>query len=187
MISPGRSSRRIGCTLPPRHPRRRHYEPADRCRIRQPALRLQCHGERLRRLGSTFGLGAGSGPLPPGLALNTATGLISGTATAAGNYQVALTASNPYGMGASVLDIQILPPGSGVTRELWSNLPGPNISDIPFATTPGSIDNQLTTIEDDTAYGNNTGERLRGYFTAPVRAIIISGSRRAMTPNSGFG
>jgi uncharacterized protein (DUF1800 family) len=116
----------------------------------------------------TFGLGAGSGPLPPGLTLNAATGLISGTATTAGNYQVALTASNPYGTGASVLDIQILPPGSGVTRELWTNVSGSNVSNIPLTTTPNSIDNQLSTLEDDTAYASNTGERLRGYFTAPV-------------------
>jgi len=116
----------------------------------------------------TFGLGSGSGPLPPGLTLNPATGLISGTATSAGSYQVSLTASNPQGVGASVLTIQILPPGSGVTRELWNNLPGPNVSNIPLTTTPASIDTQLATLEDDASYGNNTGERLRGYFTAPV-------------------
>jgi uncharacterized protein (DUF1800 family) len=117
---------------------------------------------------ATFGLDASSGPLPPGLNLNTSSGLISGTATAVGNYQLALTASNPYGVGEAVLQIQILPPGSGVTRELWSNLSGPNVSDIPLTTTPGSTDDQLATLEDDTPYATNTGERLRGYFTAPA-------------------
>jgi len=117
---------------------------------------------------ATFALGAGSGPLPPGLTLNGTNGLISGTATAVGNYQVALTASNPAGVGASVLDIEILPAGSGVTRELWTGLPGPNLTDLPLTTTPNSIDNQLTSLEDDTPYDSNTGERLRGYFTAPT-------------------
>lgn len=116
----------------------------------------------------TFGLGAGSGPLPPGLTLNPSTGLISGTATEVGNFQVALTASDFYGTGASVLNIEILPPGSGVTRELWNNLPGTAVSDIPLTTTPATIDDNLATLEDDTAYASNTGERLRGYFTAPV-------------------
>jgi uncharacterized protein (DUF1800 family) len=116
----------------------------------------------------TFGLGAGSGPLPPGLTLNAATGLISGTATATGNYEIALTASNPEGVGASVLDIQILPAGSGVTRELWNGLPDSSIASIPLTTTPASTDNQLATLEDDATYGNNTGERLRGYFTPPA-------------------
>jgi uncharacterized protein (DUF1800 family) len=116
----------------------------------------------------TFGLGVGSGPLPPGLTLNPTTGLISGTGTSVGSYQVSLTASNPQGVGASVLTIQILPPGSGVTRELWYNLPGANVSNIPLTTTPASTDNQLATLEDNAAYATNSGERLRGYFTAPV-------------------
>jgi len=73
----------------------------------------------------TFGLGTGSGPLPPGLALNTATGLISGTATVVGNYQVALTASNQYGVGASVLDIQILPPAAALLENSGMDWLGP--------------------------------------------------------------
>ncbi len=116
----------------------------------------------------TFALGAGSAPLPPGLTLNATTGVISGTPTTAGDYPVALTATNTVGTGAAVLDIQILNPGSGVTRELWNNLAGPNVSDLPLATTPASTDTTLTSAEDNTARANNTGERLRGYFTAPV-------------------
>ncbi len=122
--------------------------------------------------GGAFGgvaLGAGSGPLPPGLTLNSRTGVISGTPTTAGDYQAALTATNAFGVGASVLDIQILNPGSGVTRELWNNLPDANLSSLPLAATPDGIDTNLTTLEDNIGtYGTNTGERLRGYFTAPV-------------------
>ena len=131
---------------------------------------------------ATFALGSGSGSLPPGLTLNPTTGVISGLPSAAGTYEVALTAANTLGTGASVLTIQILNPGSGVTRELWSGLGGTNISDIPLNSTPTSIDTALTTPEDNAVYANNTGERLRGYFTAPVTGnyyFWIAGSNNA--------
>ncbi len=119
---------------------------------------------------ASFALGANSGPLPPGLSLNSASGVISGTPTTAGQYQVALTASNGSGTGAAALTFQILNPGSGVTRELWTTgVTGPLISDVPFdAAAPASTDTALITLEDNTAYPARTGERLRGYFTAPA-------------------
>ncbi len=117
---------------------------------------------------TSIALGAGSRPLPPGLSINGTTGLISGTPTAAGDYQVSLVATNSAGTGSAVLDLQILQPDGGVTRELWPSLAGPNLSDIPLATVPTTIDTSLHTLEDTASYGTNTGERLRGYFTVPV-------------------
>ena len=118
--------------------------------------------------GVTYALGTNSGPLPPGLTLNVLTGIISGTPTTAGDYQVAFSATNANGTGAAAIDFQILPQGSGVTRELWtSGVAGTALSDVPFDSTPTKKD-MLATLEDNMAYPARTGERLRGYFTAPA-------------------
>ncbi len=118
---------------------------------------------------TNYSLGTNSGPLPPGLSLNATTGLINGTPTQAGDYQVAIVATNANGSGSSVLDIQILNTGNAITREIWtSGVTGSAISDIPTSLPPNSTDSSLTTLEDNTAYPDNTAKRLRGYFTPPT-------------------
>jgi hypothetical protein len=105
--------------------------------------------------------------LPPGLTNNPTTGVIGGTPALAGDYQVTLTASNAYGLGASVLDLQVIDSGVAVTREVWTGVPGVNVSDIPLGN-PATITNFLGTLEGITDYGDNYGERIRGYMTAPT-------------------
>jgi uncharacterized protein (DUF1800 family) len=120
-------------------------------------------------------------PLPPGLSFNTVSGLINGTPTLAGDYQVFLTASNSLGVSASVVDITVFDTGSSVVREVWTNAPGLNISDIPLGTTPSSVA-ALGSLEGITDFGDNYGERIRGYLTAPVTAnyyFWIAGSDSA--------
>jgi len=107
--------------------------------------------------------------LPPGLAFNGTNGVIAGIPTLAGNFEVALTASNSMGLGASVLSILVLNTGSSVVQEIWTNVPGTDVSDIPTST-PANLTNVLGTLEGVTGYGVNYGERGRGYFTAPATA-----------------
>ena len=105
--------------------------------------------------------------LPPGLSFNTTNATISGVPNLAGDFQVLLTATNAGGLGASVLDVQILDTGSAVSREVWASVPGTNISDIPVNSAATSV-TALGSLEGITDFGDNYGERIRGYLTAPV-------------------
>jgi len=105
--------------------------------------------------------------LPPGLVFNITNGLMSGIPSLAGDYQVPLTASNAAGVSASVVDIVIYNTGSAVSREVWTNAPGINISDIPLGTLP-NITGAFTGLDGATNFGDNYGERVRGYFIAPA-------------------
>jgi uncharacterized protein (DUF1800 family) len=127
--------------------------------------------------------------LPPGLAFNSTNGVINGTPTLAGNYQVLLTATNAAGLGASLVDIQVIDTGSSVVREVWTNVPGATLADIPTGT-PADFTNTLGWLEGITNFGINYGERVRGYFTAPVTGNFyfwISGSDSAQLSISDDG
>ncbi|RDV13691.1 hypothetical protein DXT99_18145 [Pontibacter diazotrophicus] len=58
--------------------------------------------------------------------------------------------------------------GTGkITREYWNNVHGDNITVIPVANTPKSV-TELTSFEAPANIGDNYGQRIRGYVTAPV-------------------
>ncbi len=103
--------------------------------------------------------------LPPGLTFNSTNGLISGIPSFAGNYQVTVTANNSVGLGAALVNIQVIDTGSAVVREVWLGVTGTNIADIPTGSA-ATLTNTLGTLEGITNYGVNYGERIRGYLTA---------------------
>jgi uncharacterized protein (DUF1800 family) len=117
--------------------------------------------------GANTPLGFTAKGLPPGLSFNLTNGIISGVPTLAGDFQATLTASNLIGTGASLLDILVLNTGSSVVQEIWTNVPGTNVADIPTGT-PANLTNVIGTLEGITNFGDNYGERVRGYFTAPA-------------------
>jgi len=53
-----------------------------------------------------------------------------------------------------------------ILQELWWNVPGSLVSDIPV-NTPPSASYQLTSFETATNVGNNYGQRIRGYLCVP--------------------
>ena len=117
--------------------------------------------------GANTPLGFTAKGLPPGLNFNQTNGVIAGRPALAGDFQVTLTASNLTGVGASVLDLLVLNTGSSAVQEIWTNVPGVKVTDIPTGT-PANLTNVLGTLEGATHYGENYGERIRGYLTAPV-------------------
>jgi uncharacterized protein (DUF1800 family) len=119
--------------------------------------------------GTSYALAVNCGPLPPGLSLSSSTGAITGMPSTAGIYNVAIDATNVAAaavMGSSIVNITIYPVGA-VSREILT-ASGPNVSDIVIPSpslTPAN--DTIATVDDDTEYGNNTGERLRGYLVPP--------------------
>src|ERR1041385_420651 len=105
--------------------------------------------------------------LPPGLSLNPTNGVISGIPNLAGDFKVTIGVSNSAGASTSDLDLRIFDTGSSVTREVWTGVAGTSVTNIPIHS-PASATNTLGTLEGISNFGNNYGERIRGYLTAPV-------------------
>ncbi|MBU6182465.1 MAG: DNA/RNA non-specific endonuclease [Verrucomicrobia bacterium] len=71
------------------------------------AYRGRSHSLQIRLQGSTTANGYGATGLPSGLSVNTATGLISGTPTAKGNFTIVLSASGDGGTATANYTLQV--------------------------------------------------------------------------------
>lgn len=138
-----------------------------------PAITSPTHAVTILGAGTPFAMNLTSSNggtlsasgLPPWLTL--VNGVLSGTPGAAGIYQFTVTTTNSSGSSSVVMTLEVLATPKQLTRELWTTgVTGAAISQVPW-TTPPTATGTVTTAEDTSTYGNNTGERLRGYFTAP--------------------
>jgi len=107
------------------------------------------------------------GPMPPGLVYTASNKLISGVPTLAGKYQINILATNAAGTVQSVLDLTVIDTGAVISRDVWTNVAGNTVADIPIDLPP-DISGQLATLEGPTDFGDNYAERWRGYLTAPI-------------------
>ncbi len=57
-------------------------------------------------------------------------------------------------------------PAGYISRDIWTDVTGITASSIPLSTTP-DISNTINILDTPSNYGNNYGQRIRGYITAP--------------------
>lgn len=105
--------------------------------------------------------------VPPGLEFNPTNNALSGIPALAGSFDISVTVSNAIGNAESLLHLDVIDTGSSVSREIWTNAPGLGVTNIPLQRA-ASLVNTLGTLEGITNYGDNYGERIRGYLTAPT-------------------
>jgi len=127
-------------------------------------------------LGQPFGytIGAANTPLsyqvtnlPSGLSFDSTNNAITGIPGVSGTFVIGINVSNIVGVGASSLNLRVIDTGSAVSREVWTGVAGLSVTNIPV-TLPASVTNTLGTLEGITNFGDNYGERIRGYLTAPT-------------------
>jgi uncharacterized protein (DUF1800 family) len=101
--------------------------------------------------------------LPPGWNVNSTTGLISGSPTESGEWDVALTASNASGSGSALLRIKVISTGGAITREVWNG----NVDFTSNALPQPASTALVSSLEGPQNAADNYSARLRGYLTAP--------------------
>jgi uncharacterized protein (DUF1800 family) len=96
-------------------------------------------------------------------------GVLSGTppAGSGGDYQILITLVNGAGTSTAVLNLRVDEPGGVIQREYWTGLAGVGVGSIPVDAAPTGTET-LSSLEALTDLGDDFGERIRGYITAPL-------------------
>jgi uncharacterized protein (DUF1800 family) len=105
--------------------------------------------------------------LPPGWTYSATTGVISGTPDTAGIWPILITATNSHGSGSEILTLNVIATGNQITREVWTSLPGTDLSSVPFNTPPDGS-GFVSDLEAPQNSGDDFGARIRGSLTAPA-------------------
>jgi len=105
--------------------------------------------------------------LPSGLFFDSTNNVITGIPNVGGTFVIGINVSNIVGVGASLLSLRVIDTGSSISREVWTGVTGSSVTNIPV-NMPPSASNTLGTLEGISNFGDNYGERVRGYLTAPV-------------------
>jgi uncharacterized protein (DUF1800 family) len=119
--------------------------------------------------------------LPPGWSLNEETGLLTGPTNTAGTWSVTVTATNAYGSGSAILELNIVATTGLITHESWANPSNTSLESFAWNSTPGSSAT-LSSAEIPEAETAPIAQRLRGYLTAPETGMYrfwISGDDNA--------
>ena len=98
--------------------------------------------------------------------LNYNNGVLSGTPTEPGNYQILISLSGSAGTSTSVLNLNVADTGRTIAREVWNGVSGTSVASIPTGTVP-SVTSNLSSLAAPAGVGPSYGARIRGYITAP--------------------
>jgi uncharacterized protein (DUF1800 family) len=104
--------------------------------------------------------------LPAGFTIHPTTGVISGTPSVPGEWKVVVTATNAFGSGSAFFNLTVLQTSGGITRELWTGIPGSEIAQIPVSQAPSST-SLISSLQAPADAGDDYGVRIRGFLTAP--------------------
>jgi YVTN family beta-propeller protein len=117
--------------------------------------------------------------LPGGLTIHPASGIISGSVTAApGIYGVTVTATPDSGANVTTafnLSVRFPATGSGtILREWWLDIAGATLSNLTDSTSYPTLPagrQQITALETPPSPADNFGQRIRGYLHPPITGI----------------